>query len=273
MTAIYNVPADRLDPVEDAGVVIRSHDPAELVECVVEVAPERIVHLQLLSLDREPRILRELAEPIPLELVVEDVATQYALLYRYADLLKTRPIRVRVPVQPGFMKVVKVATAVEFAVILEAGQPDRTTVEEMMTMLDTYLHQTTMAAPVEFFHSLLMAYFADEPATLWEIQDEDPAVWRYITDDGTVALSKRLSLLPELSDADSMDDIKALVPTWNPECVSCRFLTRCQGYFKLPDTSYQCREIVRLLRLIQEAARDLRKDYDASLRTEGGRTP
>jgi hypothetical protein len=273
MTAIYNVPADRLELVKDSGLVIRSHDPAELVECVAKVDPDRIVHLQLLSLDREHQGLQELQAPIPLELVVENVTTQYALLYRYADLLKTRPIRVRVPVQRGFAKVVKVATAVEFAVILDTGQPDRTTVEEMMAMLDTYLHQTTMAAPVEFFHSLLMAHFGDEPVTLWEIQEEDPAIWRYVTDDGTMVLSKRLSLLPQLSDAQSMDDIKTLVPSWNPECISCHFLARCQGYFKLPETSYQCREIVRLLRLIQEAAQDLRKDYDASLRTEGGRTP
>ncbi|MFC1835555.1 hypothetical protein ACFL2Q_12590 [Thermodesulfobacteriota bacterium] len=273
MTLFYNVPADRLKLVKDAGVIIRSHDQAALVQCAADVGLDRIVHLQLLSLDHAPHVLQELTAPIPLELVVEDVTTQYALLYRYADLLKTRPIRVRVPLQPGFGKVVKVAAAVEFPVILEAGQPERTIVEEMMMILDTYLHQTTMAAPVEFFHSLLMAYFGDEQATLWEIQDEDPAVWRYVTDDGTVVISKRLSLLPELAEINAMDDIKALVPTWNSECVSCHFLTHCQGYFKLPDTSYHCREIVKLLRLIEEAGQDLRKDYDASLRTGGGRTP
>ncbi len=273
MSALYNVPVDRLESVEDAGVVIRSHDPATLVECAAKVGPERIVHVQLLSLDREPQVLRDLPAPIPLELVVEDVTTQYPLLYRYADLLKMRPIRVRVPVQPGFGKVIKVATAIEFAVILEPGQPNRETVEEMMRILDTYLHQTTMAAPVEFFHTLLMAYFGREQVTLWEIQDEDPAVWKYVTDEGTLVLSKRLSLFPELSEINSMEEIKTLVPTWNSECVSCHFLTHCQGYFKLPDTTYQCSEIIRLLRLIEEAAQDLRKDYDASLRTGGGRTP
>jgi hypothetical protein len=273
MTSFYNVPADGLEPVKDAGVIIRSHDPAILAECAAQIGLDRILHLQLLSLDQDPQVLQKLPAPIPLELVVEDVTTQYALLYRYADLLKSRPIRVRVPAQPGFGKVVKVAAAVEFAVILDAGQPDRTIMDEMMLILDTYLHQTTMAAPVEFFHSLLMAYFGDEQVTLWEIQDEDPAFWRYVTDDGTVAISKRLSLFPELAKINAMDDIKALVPTWNSECVSCHFLTHCQGYFKLPDTSYNCREIVELLRLIEEAGQDLRKDYEASLGTEGGRTP
>lgn len=272
MPLIYNIPAGWLGPSEDVGVVIRSHDPAVLAKCASETDAEKIVHLQLLSLDGDPRALRDLSEPFPLELVVEDVGTQFALLYRFADLLKTRPIRVRVPAQPGFGKVVKVATAVEFAVILEVGQPVSTIVEELMAILNTYLHQTTMAAPVEFFHSLLMTYFTSEAITLWEIQDEDPSVWRYITDAGSAVLSERLGSLPDLAKLHAMEEIKALVPTWNSECVSCRFLSHCQGYFKLPDTSYQCRDMVKLLGLIEEAAQDLRKDYEASLRTGGGRT-
>ena len=207
---------------------------------------------------------------MPLELVVDNVVTQYGLLYRYADLLKMRPLRVRVPVQPDFAKAAKVATALEFAVILDVGQPDAMAVEEMKGFLDTYLHQTTMSAPVEFFQSLLMAYFMREAVTIWEIQDEDPGTWRYVADDGSVVLSKRLSQLPELSAVSSMADLWALVPTWNAQCLSCDFLTHCQGYFKLPDTTYQCREIITLLRLIEEAAQDLRKDYDASLQTGGG---
>lgn len=272
MTALYNVPADRLGIMEDTGLIIRSHDPETLVQSVAKIGPERTVHLQLLSLDRDLDVLRELPPGLPVEIVVDDVASQSGLLYRFADFLKVRPIRVRVPVLPGFGKVVKIATAIEFAVILEVGQPDRTTSEEMTAFLDTYLHQTTMAAPVEFFQSLLMAFFMREPVTIWEIQDEDPRTWRYVTDDGTVVLSKRLSRLPELSVLRSMDGIKALVPTWNAQCVSCRFLAHCQGYFKLPDTTYQCREIISLLRLIEEAAEDLRKDYDASLAEEGGHT-
>ncbi len=273
MTECYNVPANWLELVKNADVVIRSHDQAVLVESAAKVDPDRIVHLQLLSLAEEPEVLQELPEAIPLELVIEDVATQYALLYRYADILKTRPIRVRVPARPGLGKVIKVATAVGFPVILETGQPDRWTVEEMTTILDTYLHQSTMSAPVEFFHSLLIAYFRAEPLTIWEIQEEDPAAWRYVTDDGTIVLSKRLTLFPELSEINSMDDLKAVVPSWNAQCTSCRFLKNCMGYFKLPDTSYHCREIIKFLGIIEEAAQDLRKDYDASLGLGGGTNP
>lgn len=270
MTALFNVPANRLEAARDAGLVIRSHDPAILVDSVAKVGQESIVHMQLLSLDSDPRILDELPPGMPLELVVDSGVTQYGLLYRYADLLKVRPIRVRVPAQPGLAQIAKLATALEFAVILDVGQPDRVTVDEMTVFLDTYLHQATMAAPVEFFQSLLMAYFMGEPVTIWEIQDEDPGTWRYLTDEGSVVLSKRLEELPELSSVSSMADVRALVPTWNAQCLSCDFLTHCQGYFKLPDKTYQCREIITLLRLIEEAAQDLRKDYEAGLRTGGG---
>lgn len=269
MTVSYNVPAQWLERFNNAIVIVRSHDPAILVECSKRLGPERIDYLQLLSPDVDPEVLRELPEPIPLELLVEDVAAQYSLIYRYADLLKTRPMRVRVPVRPGFGKVVKIATAVEFAVILEAGQPDRPAVDEMMAILDTYLHQSTMSAPVEFFQGLLMAYFSDEPTTIWEIQDEDPATSRYVTDDGITVLSKRSAGCVQLSEIDSMKELAALIPAKNAECVSCSFVAHCQGYFKLPDRSYQCRDIVRLLRSIKEAAKDLRKDYDASLGRKG----
>jgi hypothetical protein len=273
MTLLYNVSPHGLGNVEADGVVIRSQDPAVLVECASRLDPDKIVHFQLLSLAHEPEILQELPEPIPLELMVDDVGSQYALLYRYADLLKTRPIRVRVPVEPGFGKVVKIATALEFAVMLETGQPDPPAVEEMMTILETYLYQSTMSAPVEFFHSLLIAYFRSETLTIWEIQEEDPGVWRYLTDDGVTVLSKRLLSVPELSKAKSMEDLRALVPSRNAQCTSCNFLENCQGYFKLPDASYRCGEIIKLLGFIEEAAQDLRKDYDASLGPGGGSQP
>ncbi|WP_169247682.1 hypothetical protein, partial [Candidatus Competibacter phosphatis] len=75
-----------------------------------------------------------------------------------ATLLDNHPTRVIVPVAPGFGKAVKVAVSLDFAVRLEVEQPEPALIEEMAAVLEFYLHQSTVAQPIEYFHGSLQGF-------------------------------------------------------------------------------------------------------------------
>lgn len=78
------------------------------------------------------------------------------------------------PLAPGFGKVVKLALSLDFAVKLEGSEPTPALGEELLMVASDYLHRSSVSVPVEFIHSLFLAFFRQEPVSLWAVQEEDP---------------------------------------------------------------------------------------------------
>ncbi len=261
---VRNVPASIASAYPGGDLIVRSRDPVELAECLAANDPRRIAYVQLLTVDSWPWPLVESCRGIPVDLVVRHPENDLPLLYRWTPLLDDRPVRISVPVVAGFGNVVTLAAALNFAVKLEVRQPDPPLVEEMHRVLQAYLHQTTVAQPIEYFHSLLLALYRREPASLWAIQEEDPALCRHITDDGREVLPGRFGVDAALGDAASfLPGFREELLGGGSECSCCEHMEYCIGYFRLPERGYDCEGVKSVFQVLKAAAEELRSDYDS----------
>ena len=243
---------------------------SEIVRNITDRDLEGISFVKLLSLNGKIDSLMGWGNAIPVELVVSDTYRDLPLLYRYAPLLAGHPIRVSVPLAPGFGKVVKLAISLNFAVKLEGGQPDVSLLDEMQRIALLYLHQSTVSEPIEFFHSLFLAFYHRHPVTLWTIQEEDPSLVRHITDSGEETMPGRLAGMEVPEDFSTFVQETQKGPAGEEgECAGCEFLMHCQGYFKWPLREYRCDGVKALLGTLRGAAEELRTDI-ASFHAPGG---
>jgi hypothetical protein len=113
--------------------------------------------------------------------------------------------------------------------------------------------------------------------TLWDIQEEDPAALRYVTEDGRETIARRLDngdVGTVTGDPGTfLTDLKAAVLTEQSECSHCEFFANCGGYFKWPCKEYSCDGVKTLFRTLHEAAGELAHDLAAfsATRTEATR--
>ncbi len=270
----YQLPAALLAGYHGQPMIVRVQNPAVLWTTLADADRENLVCIQL---PLSPATIDELAqwrEPVPLDLVLSEPDQHYPLLYRCSPLLEHCPVRISIPVTPGFGKAVKLAVSLQFAVKLEITPPEPALVEELTQVLTLYLHRSTVAQPIEPFHSSLLALFHQQPVTLWTIQEEDPALFRYITEQGEERLPGRLAGIPAQADNG------AFVETWwrqllteNSECNGCPFLDYCGGYFKWPEPAFRCDGVKRLFGRLQEAATELRRDLATFAAAQGENAP
>src|SRR6185295_11376772 len=162
----YNIPARLAGGYTGRRVVVRAHDPAELVASLSTLNPDDVLYAQLLSLDVDIAPLADWQQSVPLDLVMTRPADEFPLLYRFSPLLDKHQIRVSIPVSAGFANAVRLSLALHFSVKLEVGQPDRELIEELEKVLELYLHRATVSQPVEYFHSTFLSFFHQEPASL-----------------------------------------------------------------------------------------------------------
>lgn len=261
---VYNVPLSALGAYRGRHLIVRSAQPEALVEGLGADDFENLAYVQLCSLPDDTSCLIHWLEELAIDLVVRDPLADFARLYRYAKLLDNHPVRASVPVAAGFDKAVKLALSLELAVKLELGQPDTHLIEALAAVLDAYLHQSTVSQPIEPFHSLLLAFLRDESASLWAIQEEDPAILRYVDELGVERLPGKLAAAT--SEVDSSDFVERWVNTLiagGAECADCPFLAHCRGYFKWPQCDYVCAGVKSLFQTLHQAAGDLQRDLAA----------
>lgn len=260
---IHNIPLRLLSAYPTGRLIVRTDDPAALVTALLAEEPARIAAVQLLSLTADSEPWNAWATGLPVELVMTDPAAEFPLLYRHTNLLDQHPVRVAIPVQPGFAKAVKAAAALNFAVRLEAGQPDLALIEELAVVLEFYLRQPAVAQPIEYFQGALLGFYHQEPASLWAVLEEDPEWLRYIADDGVESLPGRLAevaitVAPDAKLAVWIDQVLAA----GEECRACAFRQSCGGYFKWPRQHYDCAGVKRLFEKLRDAADELRRDLE-----------
>jgi len=258
---IYNIPVGFLSQYNGRNLIVRAQDPAELVSALTGELLNRITGVQLLSLSADIAGLSAWGSGIPIELVVTNPETEFAQLYHFAKLLDKHPLRVLIPATPGFSRAVKVAASLQMSIKLDVGQPDPRVVSELSKVLEFFLQDPLEASLIQFFQGFLMARVNEEPVTMWEIQEEDPSLVRYVTDDGTETIAR----LPRNGDIvgriDSfIDDFKLRLFLSRSECYSCDFFGNCAGYFKWPLPDYRCDGVKLIFRNLKNAAKELPAD-------------
>lgn len=266
---IYNITPAMLESYNSTKVIVRARAQSELAGAVQRTAADRLLRLELHSFDGDPHELTKIDESIPLDVVFKSSEARDLWLGRHHKVLKGRSVRLCIPVEPGFSRAARTAVSKGFAVRLELTQPDAILTKELVKVLDYYLHDPNVARPIEFFHSLLEAFFRKSPVSIWRIQEEDPSHNLYVTDQGKLTISRRLSQisLPE-NPGDFLRDLKLELLLQQGECSSCTFFGNCLGYFKIPDRNFGCAEVKKLLGIVREAADELRNDYEKSVSDE-----
>jgi len=245
-------------------LVVRGSDPSTMVRILAAHDPERIAYLQVLGAGGDLDGLLRWERPVPVDLVVRNLEEDLPLLYRYTTLSADRPVRVTVPIAPGFGKVVKLALSLDFAVKLELCTQGPASTAELLQVADLYLHQSTVSRPVEYIHSIFLAFYRGDPVTLWTVQEEDPSRMRYITDGGKETISERFAGVELNEDLSSFVERSAdgLIEDGG-ECNDCRFFASCLGYFKWPGKEYRCDCVKALFQKLEEAAEELKADLSS----------
>jgi len=258
---IYNIPIRLLEAYRGRQLIVRSYLPWRLTLGLSEYDLKHVSFVQLLSLEAEMNGLIHWAPNLPIELVMQKPVNELPLLYRHARLLDNHPVRVLIPVVSGFSQAVKLALSLNFAVKLESVQPSAALLTELSSVLDLYLHRATVAQPVEFFHSLFLSLYNRVPASIWEIQEEDPSQVRYIKDDGTETVSPRFTnFMLEGDLSDFIPHFQHELLAAGTECTDCEFFNSCGGYFKWPNPEFSCDGVQNLLGTVRAAADELRED-------------
>jgi len=266
---IYNVPATALNSHQDKNVTVRSGNARALVESFSAVPKDNLWSLQVLSMDCDADALLHLSDSVQIDLVLDHPMTECSRLYQFAELTRRHQVRVTVRVAPGLAKAVKIAQALNFSVKLEVGQPEAPLVDELIALAEYYLRGSTVSSPLEPFHSLFLSFYSGRPTSLWSLQEEDPSVDRYVTDDGNVAFSSRLVSMgiPENKFMGFLEQFMSSEDS--DECRACEFVSRCQGYFKAPDKGYHCEHVKGLFALLNEAAAEMRQDEERFVELHG----
>jgi hypothetical protein len=261
---VYNIPVNLIEAYRGQNLIVRGHEPSMMVQRLAALDIDRLCYLQVLGAGGNLDGLLCWEQAVPIDIVVQDPDTDLPLLYRYSMLLAKRPVRVSVPVMPGFSKVVKLALSLDFAVKLEPSQPEPKACEELLQVAGLYLHQSTVSQPVEYIHSMFLAFYHGEPVTLWAVQEEDPSHARYITDRGTETISRRLAGVELNQDLTSFIDkfIEGLIREGS-ECNDCEFFQSCLGYFKWPQKEYRCAGVKAVFQRMKEAAEELKVDLSS----------
>ena len=248
--SVLNVPAALVAAYPDTPLIVRVGHRDDIAR-VGEVSP------RLLAWVETSAALAESPWPagVALDVVLADPEREAPLLYRLARLGPSRRVRVTIPAIGGVAKAGALAVALRLPVRLLPGQPGPEAIEALEQILDRYLHDPGASEPVEFFHSALAMFLHGDPATLWEVLEQDPAAFPRVPGAGEPVEAP----MPPQQPGFAAEHLARLVVA-EAECAECPYRDWCAGFFKWPDPVYACTGVRRLLRRIEDAAHVLRRD-------------
>jgi hypothetical protein len=141
------------------------------------------------------------------------------------------------------------------------GQPSAEALEELHDALQFYLHEPTVDAPVEFFHSVLATMCDWDAGSLWTILEEDPDAFRHYDADSRPRVPRTSdSDQSEITSAGFVENHLSRLIAQGAECATCPWQRPCKGYFKWPDPAYSCEGVKQLFLNIQTAGNEIRQD-------------
>jgi len=256
--ATYNVPLALIDSYPNRRLIIRATDPVAVVKTLLPHHLDNLVALQLLDISAELDVLDGWNRGLPIEMLLHNPAGDTMKLYRLCRLQRSHPVRVVLPLVTGFGNAARVASFLHLPVKLEGTPPEPEMMEEFSATLDFFLHNKAVSQPIDYFAGLLTAVLHRQPVTLWELQEEDPSIVRYVRDDGTETIAR-----PPFS-ARELDTFRFALTKYvlqpETECASCDFFLNCGGYFKWPNPEYSCADVKQIFQRVREAAYELQDD-------------
>jgi len=257
--ATYNVPLALIDSYPNRRLIVRATDPQAVVNSLLPPHLENLVALQLLDISADLDVLDGWNRGLPIEMVLRNPAGDTMKLYRLCRLQRSHPVRVVLPIVAGFGNAARVASFLHVPVKLEGTPPEPELMEEFSTTLDFFLHNKAVSQPIDYFAGLLTALLHKQPVTLWELQEEDPSIVVYVTDDGGETIAR-----PPFTGGEDLDtfrfELTRRVLEPEAECASCDFFLNCGGYFKWPDDDYSCADVKQIFQRVREAAYELQDD-------------
>ncbi len=200
---------------------------------------------------------------IPLDVILLNPETEFSQLYRLVDVRAAREVRVTIPAVPGLLKATRLAASLGLQIRILPGQAPAEALVHLEEVVDFYLHDPMVEAPIEPFHSLLACLRSGEMETLWRILEEDPEVFAHIDTDGQCILPRSTQAAPP---SFVQDHFSRLIEE-GAECASCPWQPMCAGYFKWPDPAYCCEGVKRLFAQIKAAADEINADLAAAQET------
>jgi hypothetical protein len=236
--------------------IVRSRD--ELSQYLQDGSPNlQWIQVEELMEDAEGWALAaHAAGAVPLDVVLSAPGSEYGHLYRLVDVVATREVRISMPATPGFLKALRLAASLGLPVRILPGQPSTEAAGELAAALEFYLHDPMVEAPIEFFHSVLSWMCTGQAGSLWTILEEDPAI--FCRDAGKLEPPSPLRRRgEEPRPRDFVSDHLARLTRDGAECATCSWQQLCQGYFKLPEPGYSCREVKRIFSILREAADEI----------------
>ncbi len=250
-----------LNTYRDKYVIARLPHNSEISECLSQMDSHRLMGVELLSPDVDAEALTSLGPNVAVDLMLRDIGTDLTWLEQYGQLRQAHNVVAVVPVVPGFDRVVRDAVSCGLPVVLRIDALEDFDCDKVLELLDFYAHSPGQNQPIEFFHSMSRAFFAQQPITMWHIMREDPSEYRYVMDDGTEVISQRLSQLDAGGDlAGFVERLQDDLLLELGECSKCGFFRNCGGYFKVPDCQFQCTNIKKIFRTLKDKVTEIRRD-------------
>lgn len=260
---IYNVPATLASEYRTRRKIVRLRDGSDIESLLALPDLADVICLQLPVNMKGVELLRSRKCPVlPLDVIVTDPAEEFPLLHEFSQFTS---VRATISIWPGLNQAVRAAASLNFYVRLEHGRADHDATDELLEVLDFYLHNPTVAQPIDYFHSVLMSMIHDNSVSLWDIQEENPGRFRTVTDDGQERLPGRLARMDLPLEMDSLvEQLSRKLFSGNKLCGGCNFFPICRGFFKRLDKAQECAGHQAVFRALQTAASELKAELAAS---------
>ena len=252
------LPAEIPGPIEGNAFVSIVRSREQLEAGLANSSPE-LQWLQvedLLDDEESWRIAARGSSDVPLDVIIDDPATQFSQIYQLTDVFAAREVRVSIPIKPGFLKALRIAVSLRLSVRLLPGQPDLESVKELEQALQFYLHDPMVETRIEPFHSVLAGLTGEESGSLWRILEQDPAVFlhRNSAGDPVLPFNDQIAIHEQVE-----TQFSKLIES-GAECATCPWSEGCRGYFKHPAPDYGCQGVKRIFGVLEVAAAEIQED-------------
>jgi hypothetical protein len=257
------LPAALVKEQDDQAFVAIVRDQDELRRCLGNLSPG-LEWIQVEGLLCDPDAWTMVARDnshVAIDVVLSKPDSEFSDLYRLVDVCAARDVRVTIPALPGLAKAVRLAASLRLPVRILPAQPAPEVLAELAEVLEFYLHEPMVEAPVEFFQSVLSNACGAQTGSLWEILEEDPGVFLRYDIYGRPTLP-RTSARPfgETSFDKFVENHLAGLVEAGAECEACPWQQVCRGYFKWPEPAYSCGGIKQLFFTIEATSAEIGRE-------------